>query len=104
MKLVNYTPDPERKPQLTPKQEAKLAALSDEDIDYSDIPELDDDFWNNAQKVSCDLTQPITLNIKSSVLKYFQAEGDKDYRLRINAVLESYVEARRKLERESQDF
>ncbi len=66
MKTVNYTPDPKKKPRLTAEQEAKLAALSDEDIDYSDIEELDDDFWKNAQPVSNDLTQPVPLKVKAS--------------------------------------
>jgi hypothetical protein len=28
---------------------AELAALPDEDVDYSDIPELDETFWKNAR-------------------------------------------------------
>ena len=100
MKLVNYTPDPNQKPQLTPEQEAKLAALSDEDIDYSDIPELDDGFWKNAQIVYPDPTQFITLRIKSSVIQYFKAQDEKDYRAKINAVLESYVKAQKRLKQE----
>ena len=52
MTTVKYTPNPQKKPQLTEEQEAKLAVLSDEDIDYSDIEELDDDFWNNAKPVT----------------------------------------------------
>ena len=91
MKIINYNPDPDKLPQLSPEQEAKLAALTDEEIDYCDLSELDDNFWQNAETVSVDLTQPITLRIKSSVLKYFQADSDKDYRSRINAVLENYV-------------
>ena len=66
MKTVNYTPDPKKKPQLTEEQEAKLAAMSDKDIDYSDIEELDDDFWNHAQPVTNDLTQLVTLEVKPS--------------------------------------
>lgn len=31
---------------LTPQE---LSKLSDDDIDYSDIPELDEDFWKNAK-------------------------------------------------------
>ncbi|MBE9047825.1 BrnA antitoxin family protein [Pleurocapsales cyanobacterium LEGE 10410] len=96
MKNVNYTPDPNQKPQLTQEQETKLAALSDEDIDYSDIPELDDNFWQNAHVVSSELTEPITLRIKHFVLQYFQSQGEKDYQSRINAVLESYVRAQQK--------
>jgi hypothetical protein len=34
----------------------ELQALPDEEIDYSDIPELDEEFWQNAQVVlpACD--------------------------------------------------
>ena len=101
MTTVNYTPDPNNKPQLTQEQEARLASQTDETIDYSDIPELDDDFWNTAEPVIPDLTQPITLRIKESVLQYFQADGKKGYQSRINAVLESYVKARQKMDKES---
>ena len=66
MKTVNYTPDPKKKPRLTAEQEAKLAAMSDEDIDYSDIEELDDDFWNHAQPVTNDLPEPASLKVKAS--------------------------------------
>jgi len=29
----------------------RLDAMRDEDIDYRDIPELDEDFWKNAKQV-----------------------------------------------------
>ena len=61
MKTVKFTPDPNQIPQLSDIEEARLARLSDEEIDYSDIEELDDEFWQNAETVSPDLTQPITL-------------------------------------------
>ena len=93
MKTVKYTPDPNQKPQLSQAEEARLASLSDEEIDYSDIEELDDEFWEKAEIVSPDLTQPITLRVKQSVLQYFQAQGKKGYQSRMNAVLESYVKA-----------
>ncbi|MEA5537094.1 hypothetical protein [Crocosphaera sp. XPORK-15E] len=48
MTTVKYTPNPHQKPQLTKEQEDKLMALCDQDIDYSDIPELDNDFWQKA--------------------------------------------------------
>ncbi|HAC63294.1 MAG TPA: hypothetical protein DCF68_07065 [Cyanothece sp. UBA12306] len=37
---------------------------------------------------------------KQSVLDYFQANGKKGYQSRINAVLESYVQAQKKLQQE----
>jgi len=77
---------------LTPKQ---IAAAKDQDIDFSDIPELDDGFWRNAELVEPDLTEQITLRVKRSVLAYFRATG-KGYQSRMNRVLESYVRAQRK--------
>ena len=63
MKTVKFTPDPHQIPQLSDIEEARLAHLSDEEIDYSDIKELDDEFWQNAEIVSPGLTQPITLRV-----------------------------------------
>ena len=74
---------------MTPEE---IAQIEDSDIDFSDIPELDADFWNNAEIIQPDTTQPVTLRIKKSVLEYFKA-GGKGYQTRINAVLESYVQA-----------
>ena len=76
---------------LTP---AQIAATKDEDIDFSDIPELDDTFWREAKLVKPDLTEQVTMRIKRSVLDYFRAPG-KGYQTRINRVLESYVRAQR---------
>ena len=77
---------------LTPKQ---IAAARDQDIDFSDIPELDDDFWRNAELVEPDRTEQVTLRVKRSVLAYFRAPG-KGYQSRMNRVLESYVRAQGK--------
>ena len=77
---------------LTPRQ---IAAVKDQDIDFSDIPELDDKFWRNAELVEPDRTEQITLRVKRSVLAYFRASG-KGYQSRMNRVLESYVRAQGK--------
>jgi hypothetical protein len=65
MKTIKYTPAPNKKPQLSEAQEARLASLSDEDIDYSDIEELDDEFWEKAEIVSLDVTQSTLLRVRS---------------------------------------
>ena len=77
---------------LTPRQ---IAAAKDQDIDFSDIPELDDNFWRNAELVEPDRTEQVTLRVKRSVLAYFRAPG-KGYQSRMNRVLESYVRAQGK--------
>lgn len=68
----------------------ELAALPDEKIDYSDIPELDERFWANAKLVEPEGTQQITLRVKKSVVEAYKSTG-KGYRTRMNAVLESYA-------------
>ncbi len=68
----------------------ELANLDDDAIDTSDIPELDDHFWQNAVIVEPDGTEQITLRVKKSVLQAFRATG-KGYQTRMNAVLESYA-------------
>ena len=77
-----------------PLSVAQIAAAKDEDIDFSDIPELEESFWREAELVEPDFTEQIAMRVKRSVLDYFGAPG-KGYQTRINRVLESYVRARR---------
>ena len=76
---------------LTPDE---IDAVEDENIDFSDIPELNEQFWRRAELVEPDRTEQVTIRVKRSVLDYFRAPG-KGYQTRMNQVLESYVRARR---------
>lgn len=70
----------------------KVDAMKDEDIDYSDIPPLDDSFF---EKTIIELPKPkdsITLRLDHEVLEWFKQQG-RGYQTRINAVLKSYVKA-----------
>lgn len=49
----------------------ELAAQPDEEIDTSDIPELDEKFWKNAVLVMPDVTESVTLRVRKSVLDAF---------------------------------
>ncbi len=55
---------------------AKIDALRDDEIDYSDIPEQGKDFFKKAVQV----------------LDWFKAQG-RGYQTRINALLRAYMEA-----------
>ena len=68
----------------------ELSAISDEAIDYSDIPQLDAMFWKNAKLVEPENTQQVTLRVKRSVLEAYKSTG-KGYQTRMNAVLESFA-------------
>ena len=70
----------------------RLRNMRDDEIDLSDIPELDHQAWKKIGIVSPDPTQQITLRVKRSVLEYFKS-GGKGYQTRMNRVLESYVKA-----------
>ena len=78
----------------TEDRHKKLLAMRDEDIDYSDIPELDDDFWANAKVVMPKKKEQISIKIDRDVLEFFRKDGP-GYQTRMNAVLRSFVEAHR---------
>lgn len=80
---------------ISDKRLKELAARPDGQIDYSDIPELDAAFWQNAELVTPDRTQSVTLRVKKSVLETFKAQG-KGYQSRMNAVLETYAKTLQK--------
>jgi len=90
-KTIRYEVDLNNLPTLTDEQKAEIKALSempDSEIDYSDIPPLDDTFWKNA--VRNPFYKPTktstTVRVDSDVLAWFKSQG-KGYQTRINAVL-----------------
>ena len=72
----------------------RVDALRDEDIDYSDIPELDADFFREARVVLPPRKQQLTIRLDADVLAWLKSQG-KGYQSRINAVLRAYYEAHR---------
>ena len=70
----------------------RIDAMSDEDIDYSDIPELDEAFFNEARVVVSPGKKQLTLRLDADVLAWLKSQGPK-YQTRINAILRSYYEA-----------
>jgi uncharacterized protein (DUF4415 family) len=73
---------------------AKLKARKDEDIDYSDIPELDETFWKNAEVRLPETKTAVYIRLDGDVLDWLKSQG-KGYQTRINAILRSYYEAHR---------
>lgn len=80
----------------------RLARMKDEDIDLSDIPELDEQFWDNAQLAMPDTKERITIRVDQDVLDYFRESGP-GYQTRMNAVLRSFVTARKEKAKRSDD-
>ncbi|MBF0243104.1 MAG: BrnA antitoxin family protein [Desulfamplus sp.] len=66
-----------------------LESMSDDDIDYSDIPQLPEEWFKNA-KVR---TPPsIFVKVDSDVLDWFKSHGG-DYQHQINSILRNYIKA-----------
>ena len=77
---------------ISKKRLAEIASIRDEDIDYSDIPELDDNFWANAKLKMPENKSRITVRIDSDVLTWLKSQG-AGYQTRMNAILRTYMEA-----------
>jgi len=68
----------------------RLNEMSDQDISLDDIPELDDEFFKNAQ-IQMPNKQAVTMRLDSDVLEWFKKQG-KGYQTRINQLLRKYME------------
>lgn len=93
MTTVKHTPDPNNLPRMTEAEKVRFDALSDKDIDYSDIPELDAAFWANAEIKHPSQKPSVTMRVDEETLEYFKGEEPKGYTARMAAVLKAYVQA-----------
>jgi len=68
----------------------ELAALPNSEIDYSDIPELNDRFWKNAKLAMPAQKKQLTVRFDEDVIEWFKKQG-KGYQSHMNAILKAYV-------------
>jgi len=73
----------------------RLDKMTDEDINYSDIPPLDDSFFTRETVTLPKKKDSVTLRIDHDVLEYFKHQG-KGYQTLINAILKTYAHAKQK--------
>jgi uncharacterized protein (DUF4415 family) len=66
--------------------------MTDEEIDYSDIPPLDDDFFARAKLRMPDQPVTITMQVDPDVFAWFKAQED-GWEQRMRAALRIYAEA-----------
>ncbi len=76
---------------ISPKRLEELENIPESAMDTSDIPELDESFWETAKLVQPMTKQAISLRVDRDVLDWFKSQG-KGYQSLMNAVLRSYVE------------
>ena len=66
---------------------SEIESIPEDAIDTSEIPELDDDFWENAQPI----VPENYLQIEHEILEWFKGQG-QDYHKRINTGLRAYMD------------
>lgn len=76
--------------------EQRLAKADAHAINYSDVPELGDEWFLRAARegnlAAQPTKKPISIKLDEDVLNYFKSEGSR-YQTHINAVLRAYVQA-----------
>ncbi len=80
---------------ISRKRLEKIQNIPDADINTSDIPELDDNFWETAKMVMPIAKKAVSIRLDSDVLDWFKGQG-QGYQSAINNVLRSYVNHQQK--------
>ena len=70
---------------------SRIDRMTDEEIDYSDIPEIDAAFFETARVVVPPVKKQITIRLDNDVLAWLKSQG-RGYQTRINAILRAYYE------------
>lgn len=76
----------------------RIDQMSDEEIDTSDIPPLDETFFANAKLRLPEKKVSVTVSVDADVLEWFKAQGE-EFQNRINAALRIYAEAHKEQHR-----
>ena len=81
---------------ISTKHLKELEAIKDKDIDYSDIPELDENFWKRAELRMPQAKKGVYIRLDGDVLDWLKSKG-KGYQTRMNAMLRALMESDRRL-------
>ena len=77
---------------ISKKRMKQISSIKEKQIDYSDIPPLDKDFWDNAKPMFSKGKKAISIRLDEDIIEFFKEEG-KGYQSKINNVLRTYIEA-----------
>ena len=78
----------------------RLRKMRDENIDDSDVPQLDASFWKSAKLTMPEAKDRLTIRLDRDLVRWLKKEGS-GYQTRINAILRSYMNARSETRRPS---
>ncbi|MDD1413747.1 BrnA antitoxin family protein [Dolichospermum sp. ST_con] len=65
--------------------------MKDSDIDYTDVPATDTDFWEDATVNIPPVKVPVTLRLDPNVLAWYKQQVPRGYQTLINNVLQKYM-------------
>ena len=71
----------------------RLSIMTDDEIDLSDNPELDESFFANATLRMPIPKKAVSLRIDPDIIKWYKGQGP-GYQTRMNAVLRMYMQAK----------
>ena len=79
---------------ISKKRAKEIKSIRDEDIDYSDIPELSESFFKKADLEMPRTKTAISFRLDTNILEWFKSQGEK-YQTKMNAVLKAFMNAHR---------
>jgi len=68
-----------------------LGRMKDSDIDYTDAPATNADFWEDATVNIPPVKVPVTLRLDPNVLAWYKQQVLRGYQTLINNVLQKYM-------------
>jgi len=79
---------------ISKKRLKEIKSIPDEDIDYSEIPELGNEFFKQAQiwMPPEKAKEQLTVRFDADLVEWFKQQG-RGYQTRMNAVLRAYMNA-----------
>lgn len=77
---------------ISKKRLNEIKNIKDENIDYSDIPELDENFFKNTEIKLPESKKNISIRIDKDVLEWYKSFG-RGYQTKINAILKAYKDS-----------
>ena len=77
---------------ISKKRAKQIKSVGDKAVDFSDISELNEDFFRNAVLEIPKKKKAISLRIDSDVLEWFKKQGE-NYQTRMNAILKAFMKS-----------
>jgi len=74
---------------------ARIDAMTDADIDYSDSPELEDEFFDKITTPWPPSKKQLTIRLDEDVLEWVKRQG-KGYQTRINRILRAAMDSQQR--------